>query len=110
MVTILGWFKTPAARDSFWNRRTISLASRPWTSRRIVLRATVRPMVGSVALYTTPMAPRPSSPLISYLPTVWRDIIGGLVVALSLCGARALPGEETGTTISAIYREDRTQV
>src|SRR5262245_37650157 len=41
----------------------------------MVLRATVRPMVGSLALYTTPMAPRPSSPMISYRPTVCRDMV-----------------------------------
>src|SRR5882672_3860728 len=108
MVTMLGWFKTPAARDSFWKRRTISWASSPWTSRRIVLRATVRPMVGSVALYTTPMAPRPSSPLISYLPTVWRDIIGGYCLVTLWHPCFAWGGN--GYTVSAIYWEDRTQV
>src|SRR5215813_6165744 len=50
----------------------------------MVLRATVRPMVGSCALYTTPMAPRPNSPIISYLPTVWMDI------RFPLCGFPAL--------------------
>src|SRR5690242_21393113 len=34
----------------------------------MVFTATVRPMTGSTALYTIPMAPRPSSPTISYLP------------------------------------------
>src|SRR5579859_762751 len=90
---MLGWFSTPAARASFWKRRTISCASSPWTSSRIVLSATVRPIVGSSALYTTPMAPRPSSPVISYLPTVCRDIMRALFLQLS--GALACLGGET---------------
>src|SRR5690348_4323119 len=40
----------------------------------MVFNATTRPIVGSCALYTTPMAPRPNSPRISYLLMVWTDI------------------------------------
>ena len=39
----------------------------------MVFTATRRPMNGSRALKTTPMAPRPSSPRISYLPICFKD-------------------------------------
>src|SRR5688572_8176959 len=69
MATMLGWLRRPAALASRWNRTSISSASAPssW-SRRMVLSATVRSIDGSNASYTTPIAPRPSSRRISYLP------------------------------------------
>src|SRR4051812_44615032 len=45
-----------------------SATSPSTTSLRTVLSATTRSMCGSTALYTTPIAPRPSTPWISYLP------------------------------------------
>src|SRR5579864_3429147 len=57
----------------------------------MVLSATVRPMVGSLALYTTPMAPRPSSPTISYLPILCREV----VVIFTYSGCLSSGGEET---------------
>src|SRR5271155_1606450 len=39
------------------------------------LTATVRPMTGSTALYTTPMAPRPTSSIISYRPAFATKVI-----------------------------------
>src|SRR2546430_7248425 len=67
---MFGWVSKPAARASVWNRVRSSGRERPVPSSlsRMVLTATVRPITGSTALYTTPMAPRPSSPTISYLP------------------------------------------
>src|SRR5437660_1506671 len=67
---MLGWVSKPAARASVWNLVRSSGRERPVPSSlsRMVLTATVRPITGSTALYTTPMAPRPSSPTISYLP------------------------------------------
>src|SRR5205085_2851401 len=57
-----------------WKRASISSCFSAWMSTRMVLSATVRPMVGSVALYTTPMAPLPSSPVIWYRPIFSTDI------------------------------------
>src|SRR5213080_2067373 len=67
---MFGWVSKPAARASVWNLVRSSGRERPVPSSlsRMVLTATVRPITGSTALYTTPMAPRPSSPTISYLP------------------------------------------
>src|SRR5207302_9321716 len=67
---MFGCVSKPAARASVWNLVRSSGRERPVPSslRRIVLTPTVRPITGSTALYTTPMAPRPSSPTISYLP------------------------------------------
>src|SRR5215472_15049900 len=67
---MLGWVSRPAARASVWKRVRSSGRERPVPSslRRMVLTATVRPMTGSTALKTIPIAPRPSSPTISYLP------------------------------------------
>src|SRR5690349_17914118 len=45
-----------------------SAASASTTSLRTVLIATARSMCGSMALYTTPIAPRPSTDSIRYLP------------------------------------------
>src|SRR5437867_6188021 len=67
---MFGCVSKPAARASVWNLVRSSGRERPVPSSlsRMVLTATVRPITGSTALYTTPMAPRPSSPTISYLP------------------------------------------
>src|SRR5215467_950970 len=67
---MLGCVRRPAARASVWNRARSSerLSPVPSSLRRMVFTATVRPITGSTALYTTPIAPRPSSPTISYLP------------------------------------------
>src|SRR5262249_13203095 len=48
--------------------------------------ATVRPMTGSTALYTMPIAPRPSSPTISYLPAF---------ATVSICNRAVFRGHES---------------
>lgn len=63
--------RTYLSETSRRNRvRYCSLCSPPRAVVRIVFKATVRPTAGSRALKTLPIAPRPSSPTISYLPIV----------------------------------------
>src|SRR5277367_4318568 len=83
---MLGWVSKPAARASVWNRLSSSGRERPVPTslKRMVLTATVRPMTGSTALYTTPMAPRPTSSIISYRPAFATMVI----VALQPSGPR----------------------
>src|SRR5271165_3784043 len=70
MVTMLGCERMPAdcaSRNNRSRRRSRSLAS-VRSERRIVLIAITRPMAGSWARYTTPIAPRPISPSTWYRP------------------------------------------
>jgi hypothetical protein len=63
MVTIPGCESMPAERASRNSRsrwRSISSGLRV-PPKWIVLMATGRPILGSIAWYTTPMAPRPNS-------------------------------------------------
>src|SRR5882672_658673 len=72
-----GCASLPAACASLRKRASIAAAARsPSTSSlRMVLMATVRRMPGSNPLYTTPMAPCPSTSVISYLPRWWGMVI-----------------------------------
>src|SRR5262245_9457823 len=74
-----GWDSRPAACASFL-KRAISVAdwSSSISSLRITLRATVRWMCGSNALYTTPIAPLPSTSTMEYLPRRSGSGIGGV--------------------------------
>src|SRR5579864_9213549 len=67
----------------------------------MVFTATVRPMTGSTALYTIPMAPRPSSPTISYLPALVTVSIFK-PDSLSRTRVRGHPGALLGTVTSGI--------
>ncbi len=74
-----GCASLPAACASLRKRASIAAAWRsPSTSSlRMVLIATVRRMPGSNPRYTTPMAPWPSTSVISYLPRWWGVVISG---------------------------------
>jgi hypothetical protein len=64
IVTMLGWDRMPAVWASRTKRSRNSRdseSSSPDWDVRIVLIATIRPMTGSLARYTIPMAPLPSS-------------------------------------------------
>src|SRR5687767_2841461 len=71
IATICGWRSLPASEASFWNCARYTVPN--WTSRNtsgsMVLSATSRPVNWSRARYTVPVAPRPSSLWMSYLPT-----------------------------------------
>src|SRR5437867_1228375 len=66
---MFGCSSLPAAFASFW-KRAITCTARSGSTRslRTVLIATTRSMCGSNALYTTPIAPLPSTLWIMYLP------------------------------------------
>src|SRR5258706_1933595 len=68
-LTMFGCSSRPAALASFW-KRAMTCAARSGSTRslRTVLTATTRSMPGSNALYTTPIAPLPSTLWIVYLP------------------------------------------
>src|ERR1700682_5923112 len=67
-LTMLGCSSRPAARASFLKRATdCSTISGSTRSLRTVLIATARSMPGSNALYTTPIAPLPSTLSMRYL-------------------------------------------
>ena len=64
IVTMLGWERIPAVCASRTKRSRNSRdseSSSPVWEVRMVLIATIRPMTGSLARYTTPIAPLPSS-------------------------------------------------
>src|SRR6185503_4980534 len=78
---MFGWFRRPAACASRLNRARMSAVS-PWASccALIVLIATVRSMKGSNPSYTTPIAPRPSSRRMTYLPSFAGTVSDTLLV------------------------------
>src|SRR5687767_2516808 len=81
IATMPGCDRRPPACASFLKRASIECARPSSTdSRRTVLIATVRRMFGSNALYTTPMAPRPITSVIWYLPRRWSSDMPRLVL------------------------------
>ena len=71
IVTIFGCVSFPALSASLKKRSlTILMVSASTSSKCTVFIATSLFMVGSTPLYTTPIAPLPSSSIISYLPMV----------------------------------------
>ncbi len=66
---MLGWLSPPAALASCRKRPSYSARSVTSAGMTMVLIATVRARTGSVAKYTTPMAPRPSSLSMRYRPS-----------------------------------------
>src|SRR5215475_10863207 len=78
---MFGCSSRPAALASFLKRAmTWAAMSGSTRSLRTVLIATVRSMPGSNPLYTTPIAPLPSTPWIRYLP-----IFSGSAMASARC-------------------------
>src|SRR3989337_754599 len=71
MVTMLGWLRRPAERASRRKRTRTSPAMAAGSSACSVFSATSRSIIGSTARYTTPIAPRPSSPRMRYRPSVF---------------------------------------
>ena len=63
MAVMLGWFRTPAARASCSNRRSLSGSREKMAGRTLI--ATSRPSRGSFARYTSPIPPAPSGERIS---------------------------------------------
>src|SRR5713101_2652585 len=67
MVMILGWLRADAERASFSKRCNRSLSAENAAGR--ILIATLRSRRASLARYTSPIPPAPSSSIISYGPT-----------------------------------------
>src|SRR6266849_4314170 len=69
MLTMCGWRSFPASAASFWKKRSWRrAASGSEGSFSITFSATSLWRNGSAARYTVPVAPLPSTRLISYLP------------------------------------------
>src|SRR6266849_1906107 len=69
MLTMCGWRSFPASAASFWKKRSWRrAASGSEGSFSITFSATSLSWNGSAARYTVPVAPLPSTRLISYLP------------------------------------------
>src|SRR5216684_2196359 len=67
MVMILGWLRADAERASFSKRCNRSLSAENAAGR--ILIATLRSRRASLARYTSPIPPAPSSSIISYGPS-----------------------------------------
>src|SRR5262245_23644655 len=79
---MFGWLRRAADWASRWNRLRSS-SSEPMAAD-MVLMATSRLRMPSWARYTSPMAPWPILPTISYLPRRWRSIDAGVERARTL--------------------------
>src|SRR5437016_1827310 len=97
MLTMCGWRILPASEASFWNCALYTAPnSGSWnTSGSMVFSATILPVKVSLARYTVPVAPLPSSVWISYLPT-WR------LSPMSKGGDAAGDAEAAGASASGI--------
>src|SRR5581483_7287925 len=82
MVTMPGWASFPAALASWVKRASYSLRSLSSAEMKMVLMASDRSSSGSFALYTMPIAPRPSSPRMRKRPS-WVIFFAAMARALA---------------------------